>query len=108
MTLDGKPTAFLSPSEAMAAGVGLIARDRIEESTATGLSIRENTFLNPRAIGRGPFSLLSPRREAERAREIGARVGLGPTSPICRSRRCRAATSRRWWSGAGSKSAGAC
>ena len=53
----------------------------IEESAATGLSIRENTFLNPPAIGRGPFSLLSPRREAERAREIGARVGLRPNDP---------------------------
>jgi ribose transport system ATP-binding protein len=61
--------------------VGLIARDRVEESAATGLTIRENTFVNPGALGRGIFSMLSPRREAERAREIGARVGLRPNTP---------------------------
>jgi ribose transport system ATP-binding protein len=81
MSLDGAPFAFRAPAEAMAAGVGLIARDRIEESAATGLSIRENTFLNPLAVGRGIFSLLAPSREAERAREIGARVGLRPNVP---------------------------
>jgi ribose transport system ATP-binding protein len=65
----------------MHAGIGLIARDRIEESTASGLSIRENTFINPGAGGRHLLSFLSPRREGQRAREIGARVGLKPNAP---------------------------
>ena len=81
LTLDGADVSFATPSEAMRAGVGLIARDRVEESAASGLSIRENTFLNPAAVGRRALSLLSPRREAEQARAIGARVGLRPNAP---------------------------
>ena len=65
----------------MRAGIGLIARERVDESTAAGLSIRENTFLNPQAIGRGLSSVLSPRNEARKAHEIGARVGLRPNAP---------------------------
>ena len=81
LTLDGEAVAFRNSADAMTAGVGLIARDRIEESAATGRTIRENTFVNPGALGRGLFSMLSPRREAEQAREIGARVGLRPNAP---------------------------
>jgi ribose transport system ATP-binding protein len=65
----------------MKTGVGLIARDRTEESAALSLSIRENTFLNPGASGRGLLSLLSPSSEAERARKIGDTVGLRPNDP---------------------------
>lgn len=50
-----------SPRRAMASGIGLIARDRTEESVALSLSIRENTYLNPGAVGRGLLSFLSPR-----------------------------------------------
>ena len=79
--LDGERLELDSAASAMAAGIGLIARDRVDESCATGLTIRENTFVNPFAIGRKLFSLLSPRREARRAQEIGARVGLRPNAP---------------------------
>ena len=81
LTLDGQAVAFASPAEAMAAGIGLIARDRVEESAATGLSIRENTFVNPRALGRRMLSALSPRREAANAKVVGERVGLKPNMP---------------------------
>ncbi len=70
-----------SPIAAMRCGVGLIARDRTEESVALSLSVRENTFLNPSACGRGLFSFLSPRREADDAAAIGHRVGLRPNDP---------------------------
>jgi ribose transport system ATP-binding protein len=81
LQLDGAPVAFETPAEAMHAGIGLIARDRVEESTLSGLSIRENTFANPDACGRNLLSLLSPQREGERARVIGTRVGLKPNEP---------------------------
>ncbi len=80
--LDGERPELSSPAEAMGAGVGLIARDRLAESEATGLSIRENTFINPGAVGRGFASPLSPRGEADEARAIGARVGLRPNDPL--------------------------
>ena len=62
----------------MRSGVGLIARDRTEESVAMSLSLRENTFLNPKAVGRGLFSVLAPSKEAALAEAIGESVGLRP------------------------------
>ena len=59
--LDGETPLLDGPRSAMRAGIGLIARDRLAESEATGLTIRENTFINPGAIGRGFASPLSPR-----------------------------------------------
>lgn len=70
-----------SPQKAMAAGIGLIARDRIEESVAQGLSICENFFLNPPAIGRGTWSPMTRQTEALLAKKIGARVALYPNDP---------------------------
>ncbi|MBV1703574.1 MAG: ATP-binding cassette domain-containing protein, partial [Hyphomicrobiales bacterium] len=81
LEIDGRPATFASPGAAMAAGIGLIARDRVEESTAPGLTIRENAFLNPGASGRGHLSALSPRSEAGLAAAMGARVGLRPNAP---------------------------
>ena len=76
--LSGIEPDLSSTVAAMASGIGLIARDRTEESVAMSLSLRENTFLNPGASGRSLFSFLSPRREAEAAYSLGSRVGLRP------------------------------
>ncbi|WP_187430870.1 Ribose import ATP-binding protein RbsA [Roseobacter fucihabitans] len=70
-----------SSQSALDAGIGLIARDRTEESVAMNLTIRENTFLNPAAIGRGILNLLSSGKEAKRAAQIGADLGLSPNDP---------------------------
>ena len=79
--LDGAAPDLRHPRAAIACGIGLIARERVEESTAAGLSIRENTFLNPGAIGRRLLHLLSPGAEAVRAAAIGDSVGLRPNAP---------------------------
>jgi ribose transport system ATP-binding protein len=79
--LDGAQPSLTGPAAAMQAGIGLIARDRVEESAASGLSVRENMFVNPRAVGRLFASPLSPRAEAEQARAIGFKVGLRPNDP---------------------------
>ncbi len=76
--LRGAAPDLASPDTAIASGIGLIARDRTEESVAMSLSIRENTYLNPGASGRSLFRFLSPAREAEQAAEIGESVGLRP------------------------------
>lgn len=76
--LNGVEPNLSSPVAAMASGIGLIARDRTEESVAMSLSLRENTFLNPGASGRCLMSFLSPRNEAEKAYSLGSRVGLRP------------------------------
>jgi ribose transport system ATP-binding protein len=79
--LDGKLLDLSSPQIALSQGVGLVARDRTEESVAPSLSVRENMFLNPFAIGRHLMSVLSPAAEAEKARAIGVDVGLRPNDP---------------------------
>ncbi|WRH63939.1 MAG: sugar ABC transporter ATP-binding protein [Fuscovulum sp.] len=81
IALDGKAPDLRSAQTAMRSGVGLVARDRIGESVALGLAIRENAFLNPSATGRGLLSLMSPRREEAIAEAIGRRVGLSPNDP---------------------------
>ncbi len=79
--LEGRPLDMSSPQMAVQQGVGLIARDRTEESVALSLTVRENMFLNPFAIGRQLTSFLSPSSEALEAQTIGDDVGLRPNDP---------------------------
>lgn len=81
ITLEGQAPDLQSPRSAMRSGIGLVARDRIGESVAPGLTIRENAFLNPSATRRRLLSVLSPRREEAMARATGWRVGLSPNDP---------------------------
>lgn len=81
VTLDGTTPDMRNPGTAIQSGIGLIARDRVDESTAQGLSIRENTFLNPKAHGRKHFALSNPAVESAAARSIGDKVGLRPNAP---------------------------
>ncbi len=81
VTLDGVPLDLSSPYAALRQGVGLMARDRTEESVAPSLTVRENAFLNPAAGKRGLFSVLSPRTEADRAAALGSSVNLRPNAP---------------------------
>ncbi|NTE88229.1 sugar ABC transporter ATP-binding protein [Agrobacterium rubi] len=78
VTIRGKRPDLRSPETAIASGIGLIARDRTEESVAMSLSLRENTFLNPGATGRRLSNFLSPSKEADLAWSIGEKVGLRP------------------------------
>ncbi|MFT3974000.1 MAG: sugar ABC transporter ATP-binding protein [Amaricoccus sp.] len=81
VVLDGRDLALGSAFAALGQGVGLMARDRAEEAVAGRLSVRENTFLNPAAAGRGALSVLSPGAEARAAAALGARVNLKPNAP---------------------------
>ncbi|MEL7471482.1 MAG: sugar ABC transporter ATP-binding protein [Pseudomonadota bacterium] len=79
--LHGTMPDLSSPRAAMADGIGLIARDRIVESVASSLTIRENTYLNPGASGRKALDLKSLGREEDEARELGSSLGLSPNDP---------------------------
>nr|WP_272209671.1 hypothetical protein [Marinicella sp. W31]MDC2875491.1 hypothetical protein [Marinicella sp. W31] len=59
----------------------MIARDRAEESVAMSLSVRENMFLNPAAVGRSLFKFLTHKSEADHCTTIGGSVGLRPNDP---------------------------
>ncbi len=76
VALNGAAPDLSSAQRAMASGIGLVARDRVGESVAPGLSIRENTFLNPSATLRRMFSLQSAKTEHRMAQTIARRVGL--------------------------------
>jgi ribose transport system ATP-binding protein len=79
--LDGAVPDLSSPVEALRSGIGLVARDRSDESIAMSLSVCENTYINPAAFGRTILNLLSPRREAEQAVQLGEDVRLSPNDP---------------------------
>ena len=79
--LDGSTLDLTSTTAALDQGIGLMARDRTEESVALSLSVRENMFLNPWSIGRTLMSFLTPSAEAEQALGIGLSVGLRPNDP---------------------------
>ena len=81
VTLKGQTPDLSTPQKALQSGVGLVAKDRTEESVAMNLTIRENTFLNPDGIGRKILNVLSPSKEAEQASIIGAELGLAPNDP---------------------------
>ncbi len=79
--LEGGAPDLSSPRAAMKSGIGFVARDRVVESIASALSIRENTFINPSATNRKLGSFMTPRTEDSLARNLGARVGLVPNDP---------------------------
>ncbi|MEO1459154.1 MAG: sugar ABC transporter ATP-binding protein, partial [Pseudomonadota bacterium] len=77
----GNTPDLSSPRAAMQAGIGLVARDRVVESIAPALSIRENAYLNPEASGRGLLEFRSTAREARDAAALGRSLGLSPNDP---------------------------
>lgn len=79
--LGGTEPDLSAPQAAMRSGIGLVARDRVVESIAPSLSIRENAFLNPEATGRGLFDFRSAAEEGREAEALGARLGLSPNDP---------------------------
>jgi ribose transport system ATP-binding protein len=79
--LNGQTPDLSSPRAAMKSGVGLVARDRVVESIAPSLTIRENSYINPEATGRSLLSFMSPRREDKNSYELGKELGLSPNDP---------------------------
>ena len=106
--IDGEAPDLSSPRAAVRAGVGLLARDRAEESIASALAVRENAYLNPSASGRGLLSFLGRAPRLARRRRLGPLSAFARTRRNCRSRVSRAATSRRSSSAAGSRPDAGC
>jgi ribose transport system ATP-binding protein len=79
--LDGRLIAPASPRQAMQAGIDLVCADRMADSVALNLCVRENLFLNLRAAGSGAYSFIRPAREHEAAFRLGQEIGLRPNDP---------------------------
>ncbi|SEN70961.1 monosaccharide ABC transporter ATP-binding protein, CUT2 family [Pseudorhodobacter antarcticus] len=81
ISLEGHAPNLATPRAAMLSGIGFVARDRVVESIAPSLTIRENAFLNPAATGRGLLNFLGAKAENIATRALGTRVGLSPNDP---------------------------
>lgn len=81
ITMDGREPDLSTPQGALESGFGFLARDRLTESIAPGLSIRENIFINPAIHDRGLFSLMRASTEARKCEAIGQKVELSPNDP---------------------------
>ena len=81
MRLCGATLDVRSPRHAMRQGIGFVAGDRTGESLAMPLSVRENVFLNPLAIGRGFFQLKSAHAEHREAFALTSQFGVRPNDP---------------------------
>jgi len=81
ISIAGKPIDNSNIHKAVEGGLGFVAADRIAESIAPGLSIRENMFLNPMASGARLFTWRHPPAESAAALEAGRRIGLVPNTP---------------------------
>ena len=86
--LDGKLPDLSSPHAALRAGHRAWSRATArKKASRLALSVRENTFLNPVAIGRSLLSFaVAAAGGASSARAIGADVGLRPNDPDARHR----------------------
>ena len=81
VTLSGKPLDTRNPEVAIDCGLGFVAADRVADSVAHGMSVRENMFINPHASGRGLLAWRSAASEATETRALGRTVGLSPNAP---------------------------
>jgi ribose transport system ATP-binding protein len=81
IVLDGQAVRVSSPGDAIALGINLVCADRASESIVPGLSVRENLFLNPCAMGRKLTTYLDPEQEARVACALGERIALRPNDP---------------------------
>jgi ribose transport system ATP-binding protein len=98
--IDGEAPDLSSPRAAVRARVGLLARDRAEESIASALAVRENAYLNPSASGRGLLSFLGRGAEARKATALAPRSAFARMRRNCRLRGSPAAISRKLsWAG---------
>src|SRR3569623_285511 len=79
--LDGKPVAFSSTGEAIAAGIGFCTGRRAEEAVAPAMTVKETLFLNPLNFGARRFRPRNLRGESGEAGRVLARFAVTPAAP---------------------------
>jgi ribose transport system ATP-binding protein len=81
MSLHGKPFRPRDTAAAVRLGVGFTTSNREVDGVATGLTVRENLFLNPRVWGRGGLTVAGRRGERRKARSLVREFGVRPADP---------------------------
>jgi ribose transport system ATP-binding protein len=81
MSLGGKEFRPRSTADAVARGIGFTTSNREANGVATGLTVRENLFLNPRVWGRRNHQPGWQRAERGRAATLVRDFGVRPADP---------------------------
>jgi ribose transport system ATP-binding protein len=81
VVLDARNLDSTNPATAIDCGLGFVAADRVADSVAHGMSVRENMFINPHASGRGDLTWRTSTSEIEETVSLGRTVGLSPNEP---------------------------
>ncbi len=81
MHIQGQAMTLRSPAQAIAAGVGYTAGERLEQNLAGSMTVQENLFPNPRLNGERGLDLGRRRREATQAEALMRRYDVNPHAP---------------------------
>lgn len=79
--IKGQARVLRNPAQAIAAGVGYTAGERLEQNLAGSMSVQENLFPNPRLHGERGIDLGRRRRERALALALNARYDVNPRAP---------------------------
>ncbi len=77
----GRARVLRNPGDAIAAGIGYTAGERLEQNLAGSMTVQENLFPNPRLHGERGLDLSRRRREAAHARELLQSYDVNPRAP---------------------------
>ncbi|MFE4080882.1 sugar ABC transporter ATP-binding protein [Paenarthrobacter sp. YIM B13468] len=81
VTLDSENYQPRSASDAVAAGIGFVTSNRMDEGCAPELTLRENFLPNPGVHSKNPFLWTKPKEERRLAESLIARYGVRPALP---------------------------
>jgi ribose transport system ATP-binding protein len=77
----GHPCVLHTPAQAIAAGIGYTAGERLEQNLAGSMSVLENLFPNPRLHGERGFDPGRRRRELKQAEALAEHFDINPRAP---------------------------
>ncbi|SCK16502.1 ribose transport system ATP-binding protein [Variovorax sp. HW608] len=77
----GRRCELKNPAQAIAAGIGYTAGERLEQNLAGSMSVQENLFPNPRLHGERGLDASRRRRELKRAEALAERFDINPRAP---------------------------
>jgi ribose transport system ATP-binding protein len=81
ITLRGRALTLSGPSAAIEAGIRFVTSNREAEGLALPLTVTENLFLNPGALGRQLWAAERPRSEQRRAAQVIKKFSVRPNDP---------------------------
>jgi ribose transport system ATP-binding protein len=81
LQLHGLTVQIHSPAQAIAAGIGYVGAERLEQNLAGSMSVQENLFPNPALHGEQGLNLAHRRTERSRTLELLKAYDVNPPAP---------------------------